>query len=77
MVIEQHGTAGDDPGMFAEMNLRMLVLSGGPERSVDEYAALAAGAGLQVAAVHTTPLGEAVLECIPQSAQVAMVLGGQ
>jgi hypothetical protein len=24
VIVESHGTAGDDPGMFAEMNLRML-----------------------------------------------------
>jgi 2,7-dihydroxy-5-methyl-1-naphthoate 7-O-methyltransferase len=42
---------GDSSG-FAEMNLRMLVLTGGRERTVDDYSALAAGAGLRVTAVH-------------------------
>jgi hypothetical protein len=50
LVVESAGD-GDSPG-FAEMNLRMLVLTGGRERTIDDYTALAAGAGLQVTAVH-------------------------
>jgi hypothetical protein len=42
VIVESHGTAGDDPGMFAEMNLRMLVLSGGRERTIEDYQTLAA-----------------------------------
>ncbi|MFC5034898.1 methyltransferase [Streptomyces sp. DSM 41987] len=68
VVIEGHGTSGDDPAGFAEMDLRMLVFAGGRERSVDEYSALAAGSGLHVAGVRTTPLGHVVLDCVPQSA---------
>ena len=52
LVIESHGSAGDDPASFAEMNLRMLVLAGGRERTIDDYAALAASAGLRVTGVH-------------------------
>jgi hypothetical protein len=63
VVIEAHGTSGDDAAMFAEMNLRMLVLSGGRERTVDDYARLAAGAGLRVANVGTAPGGYAIIEC--------------
>ncbi|MBB5079140.1 methyltransferase [Nonomuraea endophytica] len=57
VVIEQRA----DPAMFAEMDLRMLVLSGGRERTADDYTALAAGAGLQVADLRDTPLGHLVL----------------
>ncbi|MFD9948314.1 methyltransferase [Nonomuraea sp. NPDC059023] len=57
VVIEQRA----DPAGFAEMNLRMLVLSGGRERTVADYAGLAAGAGLQIAGLHDTPLGHIVL----------------
>jgi hypothetical protein len=65
VVIETHGSAGDDPAMFAEMNLRMLVLSGGRERTVEDYTALAASAGLDVVGAHDTPLGHVVLDCAP------------
>ena len=65
VIVESHGTAGDDPGMFAEMNLRMLVLSGGRERSVEDYQALAGAAGLSTTDVTTTPSGLAVIDCRP------------
>jgi hypothetical protein len=67
VVIESHGTSGDDPAMFAEMNLRMLVLSGGRERTVEDYVAIAAEAGLDVADVHRTPLRHVILDCTPLS----------
>ena len=63
VIVESHGTGGDDPAMFAEMNLRMLVLSGGRERSVEEYAALATAAGLATADVRITPSGNVILSC--------------
>jgi hypothetical protein len=63
VIIESHGTAGDDPRMFAEMNLRMLVLSGGRERSIEEYGALATAAGLATADVRTTPSGHVIIDC--------------
>ncbi|GAA5051305.1 hypothetical protein HNP84_006485 [Thermocatellispora tengchongensis] len=67
VVIEQRGGGfADDPAMFAEMNLRMLVLSGGRERTVEDYIALAGEAGLDVARVHGTPLGHVVLDCTPR-----------
>lgn len=65
LVIEETGTEDGDPAGFAEMNLRMLVLSGGRERSNADYAALVARAGLTVAGSHTTPLGQVIIECVP------------
>jgi hypothetical protein len=65
LLIESHGTAGGDPAAFAEMNLRMLVLAGGRERTIDDYSALAAGAGLQVTAVHDITERHVIIECVP------------
>jgi hypothetical protein len=65
VIVESHGTAGDDAAMFAEMDLRMLVLSGGRERSVEEYAALATAAGLAAEEVRTTGSGHVLIECRP------------
>jgi hypothetical protein len=65
VLIESHGSSGDDRAMFAEMNLRMLVLSGGRERTVEDYIAIAAEAGLDLAGVHNTPLGHIILDCTP------------
>jgi 2,7-dihydroxy-5-methyl-1-naphthoate 7-O-methyltransferase len=64
LVIESAAADGD-PASFAEMNLRMLVLAGGRERTIDDYAALAASVGLQVAAIHHTAERYIVIECVP------------
>jgi 2,7-dihydroxy-5-methyl-1-naphthoate 7-O-methyltransferase len=63
LIVESHGTAGDDPAMFAEMDLRMLVLSGGHERSIEDYRTLAATAGLTKADTQVTPSGHALIDC--------------
>jgi hypothetical protein len=47
------------------MNLRMLVLAGGRERTINDYAALAASAGLRVDAIHHTTERYVVIECFP------------
>jgi len=64
LVIESHA-AGGDPAAFAEMNLRMLVLAGGRERTIDDYSALAADAGLQLTAVHGITERHVIIECVP------------
>jgi hypothetical protein len=64
LVIESAAADGD-PAAFAEMNLRMLVLAGGRERTIDDYAALAASAGLQVAVTHPITERYVVIECVP------------
>ncbi|NJP98082.1 methyltransferase [Nonomuraea sp. FMUSA5-5] len=63
VVIETDSGLGSDPAGLAEMNLRMLVLTGGRERTVDDYRAIADEAGLGLAGVRHTPLGHIVLEC--------------
>jgi hypothetical protein len=62
LVIESHGSDGDDPAGFAEMSLRMLVLAGGRERTIDDYAALAASAGLRVTGVHRASDRHVIIE---------------
>ena len=61
LIIESRG----DPASFAEMNLRMLVLTGGRERTIDDYSALAAGSGLRVTAVHDITERHMTIECVP------------
>jgi 2,7-dihydroxy-5-methyl-1-naphthoate 7-O-methyltransferase len=62
LVVESQGSPRDDAG-FAEMNLRMLVLAGGRERTLDGYSALAADAGLRVTAVHDITERDLIIEC--------------
>jgi 2,7-dihydroxy-5-methyl-1-naphthoate 7-O-methyltransferase len=49
---------------FAEMNLRMLVLTGGRERTLDDYQALAATADLTVSTVLNLTERHAIIECV-------------
>ena len=60
LVVESAG--GGDSSGFAEMNLRMLVLTGGRERTIDDYSALADDAGLRVTAVHRSTERQVVIE---------------
>jgi len=63
LVVESHANPGGDPAGFAEMNLRMLVLAGGRERTIDDYSALASDAGLRVTAVHEISERDVIIEC--------------
>jgi hypothetical protein len=47
------------------MNLRMLVLTGGRERTIGHYSALVADTGLQVAAVHGITERHVIIEYVP------------
>lgn len=62
VVIEGPDTDDRDPASFTEMNLRMLVLVGGRQRTPDDHRTLAGAAGLRVTDLHTTPLGHTVVE---------------
>lgn len=66
MIEEEHDTENSS---YAEMDLRMLVLCGGRERSLAEYTRLAGKAGLTVRHVETTPLGQVGIECTPSVRQ--------
>ncbi|GAB2951783.1 methyltransferase [Nonomuraea fastidiosa] len=68
VVIEFHGGTDAAPAMRAEMDLRMLVINGGRERTLEQYRALADAASLEVTGTHMTPLGHLVLTCTPAAA---------
>ncbi len=63
VIVEGSGHPDRDPAGFAEMNLRMLVLAGGRERTLADFEALAGAAGLRVLRWHITPLGRMCVEC--------------
>jgi hypothetical protein len=81
LVIESHAAADGDFAAFAEMNLRMLVLAGGRERTIEHYSALATAAGLQVSAVHDITERHVIIECVPRltiaSPESGLVLDGR
>ncbi|MGI8870224.1 MAG: methyltransferase [Mycobacteriales bacterium] len=64
LVIIEHPAA--DERRRTHMDLLMLVLLGGRDRTLAELAALAARAGCQVTTPRTTPLGQTIIECTHQ-----------
>jgi len=62
VVIERSVAPGDDQRDFTSMDMRMLILGHGRERTLDEYGALAAQAGLSVGSVTTTADGLHLIE---------------
>ncbi|MEV0587180.1 methyltransferase [Nonomuraea sp. NPDC050310] len=75
LLIESPSTSDGDPAAFAEMCLRMLVIGGGRERTIEEFATLAASAGLELATTRRTPLGQIVLTLIPEPTRPSAVRG--
>ncbi|MGH7676444.1 MAG: methyltransferase [Gemmatimonadales bacterium] len=65
LVIERTVAPGEDHAPFTAMDLRMLILTGGRERTLDEYAALARRAGLRVHAATPTPVDVHVIVLSP------------
>ncbi|TDC72052.1 methyltransferase [Actinomadura sp. GC306] len=62
LVIEQLVADQGNSPMTTAMDLRMLSVIGGRERSLDEYRALAAGAGLSLRGTIPTESGRSILE---------------
>lgn len=62
LVVEGTVAPGDDRGSFTAMDLRMLILGQGRERTREEYAALAERAGLRLVATTPTAAGPHLLE---------------
>ncbi|MGJ5893918.1 methyltransferase [Streptomyces sp. V2] len=58
----------DDQRLLAQINLLMLMLFGGKERSLAEYGGLARTAGLAVTSASPTASGVWVVECRPTAA---------
>ena len=64
LVIEQVVAAGDERGFAKELDLLMLVLLGGRERSEDEWAALLSAGGFRLASI-TPAAGTCLIEAVP------------
>jgi hypothetical protein len=67
LVVEELPEPPDDPTGRA-MDLKMLVLFGGRQRSAEQLGALAAGAGGRLSGGHRLPCGFSVLEITPAAA---------
>jgi hypothetical protein len=63
LIVERLSAGPGDPETTTRMDLRMLVLVGGRERTVEGFAALASAAGLAMTCVATTTSGHTLMEC--------------
>jgi len=65
LVIERSLGPDGDRQAFTAMDLRMLILGTGRERTLEEYAALAVGAGMRLGAATPTAVGVHLIELEP------------
>jgi hypothetical protein len=62
LLVEQVIAPGNEPSFGKWLDLEMLVIPGGRERTSDEYRDLFAGAGFRLAEIHPTAAGPSVIE---------------
>lgn len=62
-IVTVEHTSADGPGAVSEMDLRMLMLYGGHELSVEDHAILAASVGLALTEARATGSGQPFIEC--------------
>jgi hypothetical protein len=65
LVVELVLPPGDEPSLGKWLDLHMLVLLGGRERTADEYDTLFRAAGFKLARIVPTPPGPSVVEAVP------------
>ncbi len=65
LVIEQALPQGDEPSFGKWLDLHMLVMTGGRERTVPEYDTLLRAAGFALTRVVPTPAGASLVEATP------------
>lgn len=66
LIIEQVVPPGNEPSLSKLYDLQMLALAGGRERRADEYRALLATAGLELARIVPTRVPRSVIEALPR-----------
>lgn len=65
LVVDAVVPPGNTPHPAKVMDILMMVFATGRERTLDEFAALFAQAGLRLAAVHPTPSTLSIVEAVP------------
>lgn len=58
-------TGRNEPDFAKLLDLEMLLVPGGKERTADEFAALMAGAGWRLTRIIPTPAGNSIIEGVP------------
>jgi hypothetical protein len=65
LVVEVVIAPGNEPSYGKLLDLEMLVIPGGRERTSDEYRDLFAGAGFRLAEIHETTAPTSIIEGVP------------
>jgi hypothetical protein len=65
LIVEVVIAPGNEPSFGKLLDLEMLVLPGGRERTSDEYRDLFAGAGFRLAEIHETAAATSIIEGVP------------
>ncbi len=65
LVLEAVIEPGNEPSFAKLLDLEMLVIPGGRERTAQEYRDLLAGAGFQLTAIHGTASPTSIIEGVP------------
>jgi hypothetical protein len=65
LVVELVLPEGDSPHFAKWVDLHMLVLASGRERTAEQYRALFLGAGFDLTSVSPIPSGQSILEAVP------------
>lgn len=65
LVVELVLPPGDEPFIGKWMNLHMLVMASGRERTAEEYGNLFRAAGFQLERVLPSPAGQSIVEVVP------------
>lgn len=71
LVVEIVLTSGEEPSFGKWLDLHMLAITGGQERTADEYDTLFRAAGFALTRVLPTPAGPSIVEAVPIDVDVA------
>lgn len=65
LIVDAVITGRNEPDFGKLLDLEMLLVPGGKERTADEFAALMAGAGWRLTRIIPTPAGKSIIEGVP------------
>ena len=64
IIVQYHGHSGPGFSVAKLLDIEVLVMGAGRERSIDEYISLLGSVGLEISKVFPTNLGPALMECV-------------
>ena len=65
LIVELVLPPGNEPFIGKWVDLHMLVMASGRERTADEYGKMFVAGGFQLKSVHPLPNGQSIVEAVP------------